>query len=356
MSFAAGAATFNSCNKAGSIVQFTEHLRKYPNDYDALIWRSKAHSIVGNPQEALHDLQQAVSVSSGVKRDVAEGEFVRLSTRSLEQFGVHAKRTVEKYKNEWLAWNQLGDYHSFNRDDEKATKCWETSLSLATKNHETKDPSICWINYNIGNNRLKKGEIEAAKKYFTDAVESCKTHTVSHIRLCECNIRQGNHLEAKDNFKTALQLNPGLSSGHFETNSFDEYLMKKSFGRPSASGSSGKQQAVGKTGGGSTGSSDGGGDGSDVKEDVSAIWKRLQKEAPCIKMYGKHKYAQSKCGKFWYSKDTARHGGAQFKRYEDTRSTLQFKDSLDENFKPLSEKHESRENTFISKAKMTGVK
>lgn len=360
MSFAAGAATFNSCNKAGSIVQFTEHLRKFPHDYNSLIWRSKAHSIVGNRQLALYDLQHAISVSSGVKRDVAEGEFVLLSTRNLEQFGCYTRRTVDRFKNEWRAWEQLGNYHSFKREEENATHCWETSLSLATKNHETKDPGICWIDYQIGKYRLQKGEIEAAKSYFSDAVESCETHTVSHIQLCECNIQQGNLLEAKEHFQIASKLNPELSSSHFENNSFDEYLLQKSvkslsLERPLASRSRVKEVA-GKNGIGSGGGGTrGGGDSSDDDEDVNAVWTRLRNEAPCIKRYRGNTYAQSKCGKFWYSKDTAGHGGAQFKRYDNTRSELRFKDSVDVKLKPLLGKHESRENQVIEKSGMVGV-
>jgi hypothetical protein len=97
MSFAAGVGIFNSCDKPGSILKFTEHLRTHPNDYDALMWRSKAHNIVGNPQEALRDLQTAMSVSSGIKHDVAKGEYIRLTTNDLEQFGNHAKTTVDRY-------------------------------------------------------------------------------------------------------------------------------------------------------------------------------------------------------------------------------------------------------------------
>ena len=52
-----------------------------------------------------------------------------------------------------------------------------------------------------------------------------------------------------------------------------------------------------------------------VADNVNKVWKRLQKEAQCIKLYGSHKYVQSACGQYWYSRDTAGHGGAAFKRY-----------------------------------------
>lgn len=73
-------------------------------------------------------------------------------------------------------------------------------------------------------------------------------------------------------------------------------------------------------------------------------------------MYKNHKYVQSKCGQFWFSRDTAGHGHAAFKRYDNTRNYIHFKDSLDENMRPMTNKHESKAGTSISKKDMVGVR
>ncbi|XP_045172745.2 uncharacterized protein LOC123534524 [Mercenaria mercenaria] len=361
MSFGAGAAIFNSCNKPGSIVEFTNYLRINPNEYNALMWRAKAYGIVGQPQNALRDVEHAISVSSGIKKEIALCNKVLYTTGSIEELGVCASRAVDRYPNEWTAWNQLGSYYSNKGDEETARRCWVKSLDLATKYNETRDPEICWVNYSIGNYDMERGDVGSAKRYYKAAVESSPTHTVSHIGLCRCNICQGMLQEARGNFQTAESLNPNLASATFQTGNFDEYrsrlLQNASSRRPSSSASrlAGGRDSGGAAGG-TGGGSGGGGNGSDDDDDVSAVWKQLQKESPCIKMYGKHKYVQSKCGKYWYSRDTARHGGAQFKRYEDTRSTLVFKDSVDANLRPLTGKHESRSGTTIRKSDMIGVK
>ena len=282
MSFAAGAAIFNSCDKQGSIAYFTEHLSKYPDDYSSLIWRSKAHIIVGNKEEALRDIKHAILISDGVKRGVAEGMFLRLFTPNLRQYGDHAIRVVENYGEEWTAWNELANYHSMNNEDEKAIKCWEKALSLAIKNQETGDPGICWIYFKLGNSHLK-GDVNTAKRYYTDAVQSCQTHTVSHIHLCLCNIVLRNMPEARGNFETATKLNPTLSTNIFGTNNFDEYLQstlttsmetmtldrasKAASAKPSESpGTYNKYDTAGKGAGGSGDGSGSGGDSSDDNE------------------------------------------------------------------------------------------
>lgn len=373
MSFASGAATFNSCNKPGSIVEFTNHLRMHPGDYNALMWRAKAYAIVGQPRNAMADIEHAISVSSGIKREVATAKKFRnsLTSANFEDYRNHVRRTVERYPNEWTAWKELADVSSVVGDKESQTRCNMKSLELAARFNETRDPEICWVNFEVGKYWMEKGDTDTAKGYYEAAIKSSPTHTVSHMMLCNCNIIQGNLQSARECFQTAKSLNPTLASQVFETENFDVYSSRYREERrqqhisASSSGNrdSTERQATGQTGGGGRGGGRGGsggggnGSGSDNDDkDVSDTWKRLQKEAPSIKRYGGHKYVQSKCGNYWYSRDTARHGGAEFKRYEDTGSTLRFKDSLDANCRPMTSKHESRHGTCIKKSDMTGVK
>ncbi|KAL3862180.1 hypothetical protein ACJMK2_008167 [Sinanodonta woodiana] len=91
------------------------------------------------------------------------------------------------------------------------------------------------------------------------------------------------------------------------------------------------------------------GDGSDGP-DVNQTWKRLKSESPCVRKHIETniKYVLSKDRDFWYSKDFARHGGAAFKRYKNTSSTMEFMDSVGVDLKKI-DKQESKEGTSIKK-------
>ena len=94
-------------------------------------------------------------------------------------------------------------------------------------------------------------------------------------------------------------------------------------------------------------------------------WQWLKKESPWVTKVGSRQYAQSKDGKYWYSKDTARHGtdrqgtgagGAYLKRYVDRGRTIEFDCSVDRNLRKIEGKHESRQGTSIKKTDMDTIR
>ncbi|KAL4230458.1 TOM (translocase of outer membrane) complex component [Mactra antiquata] len=447
MAFAAGAAVLNSCNKARAVDHFTRHLATNPDDCKALRWRSQAYSILGQNQNAVKDIDRAINVGQGVQRKLAMAEKKLITCSDVSECLGALKQVTDEHPDCWEAYYKYGALQRRAGNTEGAIRSLRTAVDIAGEKRELKDPSVCWINLELGLLWSNKGEIDVAISYFKDAIQSSPTHTISYINLCKENLRQGNLTEAKQNFETANGLNPTLVKQIFEVDTFDAFLvnlkqktrsseseLEKDFNnkmyvssqadngqavryqdfshkysaqlgqqRATSAGSDRhrgvytpstlldnyevepvlghkskgwklskpvagktkekKNYSSGAAGSGGGRGGGGSGSGSDDDEDnpfsgmdVSQIWKKLQKESPNIKMYGKHKYVQSKCGQYWYSKDTAGHGGAAFKRYDNSRSYLSFRDSLDAKMRPMIAKHESRENTMIFKSDMVGVR
>ncbi|KAK3595025.1 hypothetical protein CHS0354_002294 [Potamilus streckersoni] len=86
-----------------------------------------------------------------------------------------------------------------------------------------------------------------------------------------------------------------------------------------------------------------------------ALTFRKMASLECLKINAwKNGRTYYKLDSYWYSPDTAEHGGAAFKRYKDTKNTMDFTGSTNENREPLPNKHESREDT-VSKKKDTKI-
>ena len=81
-----------------------------------------------------------------------------------------------------------------------------------------------------------------------------------------------------------------------------------------------------------------------------------KKKHPALKKYGTHTFYQSKCGKYWYSRDTAGHGGSCIKKYINKGATIELICSLDEEGNEMTAKHESGKHAVIKKKDMTGIK
>ena len=78
-------------------------------------------------------------------------------------------------------------------------------------------------------------------------------------------------------------------------------------------------------------------------------WRKLVAQAQAKAMYRGKVLVLSKCEKYWYSKDTAGHGGSYVKVYKNRGNTLEFLHAADENLKPISSKHESHAGEIIKK-------
>lgn len=163
--------------------------------------------------------------------------------------------------------------------------------------------------------------------------------------------------EAKRHYQTARGLNPVLVN----YDSFDAYR-----NAVFASGAGGGRNNSGRTGhGGSSGASNGGGGssgngsgggGNGNDDDAFRRWKLFELASPWVAKYKGKRLALDKEGKFWYSFDTARHGGAFLKKYRNKRSCLEFVGSVDKNWKDIPGKHESNEGVVIYKSDLDTVR
>lgn len=259
MSFATAAAIFNSCNKSGSIRELTKHLDKHPDDYNGLMLRARASNIVGKREDALRDIEHAISVSEGVKKEIAIARYI-LVFGNKGEYGAQTKRTVTKYPDDWKARMELGDFFTSVGNHEEATPCYMESLNLATK-YKVRDHEVCWLNFYVGNSWMEKGDVQTAKRYYEAAIQSSPKHTVSHIQLCKCNIAQGDVPAARLHFQKAKSLNPKLAFDEFHTKSFDEYFARTGVLYTSVSSSAAGIQE-GRAEGGATGGLGGGNDSS----------------------------------------------------------------------------------------------
>jgi len=236
MAFAKGAATFNSCNKAGAILHFNKYLEANPGDYNALMWRSSAHFITGQRQDGLRDLDRAIAVSSGankqlaiIKRSINDGSATRAS--AVERY----KKVIQQYPDAWKGWNGIGDILVQDKRNKEALGYYKEALAIATRTNELSDPGICWLKKNMGDIYQESGDLNQAKASYESAIESCPSHTVSHISLCKVNILQGNEHVARDYFRRAKELNPVLIG----ESSFEEYKRMVEQSSAGAGGSSG---------------------------------------------------------------------------------------------------------------------
>lgn len=213
----AGLATFNSCNKAGSIPHFTQHLSSYPNDYQALTWRGRAHSIIGNTAEAKADFQKAFRVSSGPQKLLAQAHIENID-RNMEQKVAILQNTTKQYPFCSEAWYALGGHsYGVEKKVDLSLQYLEKANYLATTNSETGEPWYPWCNKTIGDIYLfEKGQVYKARKHYETAVQSSKTFTIGHLGLSRCDILSNNIAGAKTSFYTAKNLNPVLVDYEFD--------------------------------------------------------------------------------------------------------------------------------------------
>ncbi|XP_062609427.1 uncharacterized protein LOC134271198 [Saccostrea cucullata] len=290
---AQGISVFSSCNKAGSVPCFTQYLTQHPNDYTALTWRGRAYSIIGENDKAKADFETAVRVTRPPRKYLAEAHLENI-------YGNGARG------------NQTGK----------------------------------------GENRGITGA--------TKALEISTTFTVAYLGSSQCDIVNGNDSRAQESFLKAKELNPSICPWE-DFREFKNVVLQGRQHRGShserhrssePSGVSGRGGWGGSRGGGGNGS---GGDDDDDDPDGSKMLKKIKKEAPEVKKYKGRIYYRSKCGRYWYTKDTAGHGEAFFKKYEDKRSTLEFVGSVDKNLRDMPRKHESAQAPTIRKSDMDTV-
>ncbi|XP_062605630.1 uncharacterized protein LOC134267433 [Saccostrea cucullata] len=321
-------STFSSCNKAGSVQYFTQYLTQYPNDYTALTWRGRAYNIIGEVDKAKADFGKAVRVTSPPRKYVAEAQLERISGNKTRAEYL-LKETIKEFPNCAEAFFQLGlDLYNQSRTD-NARPHFEKAINVGKSNGERGEPWYPWCNYCLGDIYYKNDDISMASNCFHEAIRYCDTLTVAYLGSSKCDIVNGNDSRAQESFLRAKDLNPSICPW----NDFGEYRNETLQGGGDGSGN----------------------DDDDDDPDGSKMLKKIKKEAMEVKKYKGRIYYRSKCGRYWYTKDTASHGGAFFKKYEDKRSTLEFVGSVDKNLRDMPGKHESAQAPTIRKSDMDTV-
>ncbi|XP_062605631.1 uncharacterized protein LOC134267434 [Saccostrea cucullata] len=353
-----GISTFSSCNKADSVPYFTQYLKQNPNDYTALAWRGRAHSIIGEIGKAKADFETAVRVTRPPRKYLAEALLERLSNNEARQKSLLVS-TVNEFPNCAEAWSELGSYYQ-STDIDKARQYFEKAISLGKSNGERGEPWYHWCNKDLGDIYYENGEILKASNYYHEAIRCCDTFTVAYLGSSQCDIVNGNNFRAQESFLKAKELNPSICPWE-DFSEFKNVVLQGRQQRGSHSDRQRSSETSGVSGGGGWGGSRGsggngsGGDDDDDDPDGSKMLKKIKKEALEVKKYKGRIYYRSKCGRYWYTKDTAGHGGAFFKKYEDKRSTLEFVGSVDKNLRNMPRKHESAQAPTIRKSDMDTV-
>ena len=281
---AAALSTFCSCNKAGSIPQFTKHLSQFPNDYVALIWRARAHGIVGNKAECKMDLLHAISVSSGAQKQVAQAEL-EYTNGNMENYVSLLQTTIRDYPNYAPAWSNLGSFCENCNQHKEALTCLTKAVEVAKANNETASPWFCWDNHAIAEIYLRQvGDIDRAEEYYRAALGSCETLTVAHMGLCQVHLARDKIAHARRRFEKAKQLNPklihwsnfeafrteveaakGRPTAQSQVDSVTESVANLSMGKRSQESTKygqGRSQTASASGGKRRGGNNGGGNGS----------------------------------------------------------------------------------------------
>jgi tetratricopeptide (TPR) repeat protein len=206
-----GLSTFNSCNKAGSIPHFTQHLKRYPLDYLALTWRGRAYSIIGKTAEAKADFQKACLASYGAQSCLAQAHIENIDG-NMEQKVAILKNTTRQYPNCSEAWHDLGSHiYQVEGEVDLPLQYLGRANRLATVNSETGDPWYPWCNQTMGDIYFnKKQQVSDARRHYVTAVQTSKTLTIGHLGLSRCDILNDNLATAKTSFLTAKSLNPVL--------------------------------------------------------------------------------------------------------------------------------------------------
>ncbi|XP_061182564.1 uncharacterized protein LOC133190897 [Saccostrea echinata] len=356
-----GISTFSSCNKAGSVPYFTQYLTQRPNDYTALTWRGRAYSIIGENDKAKADFEKAVRVTAPPRKYLAEAHLENISGNGARVKSVLIS-TVNEFPNCAEAWSELGTHCYHGNEIDKARQYLEKAVNLGKSNGEQGEPWYHWCNKSLGDIHYENDEILIASNCYHEAIRCCNTFTVAYLGSSQCDIVNGNDPRAQESFLKAKDLNPSICPWD-DFREFKKVVLQDRQQRGSHSDRHRSSEAYGVSrggGGGRGGSKGGGGNGSggdddDDDPDGSKMLKKIKKEAPEVKKYGGRNYYRSKCGKYWYTKDTAGHGGAFFKKYEDKRSTLEFVGSVDKNLRDMPRKHESALAPTIRKNDMDTV-
>ena len=215
--YAKGIATFNSCDKAGSIPYFTRHLEAFPDHYNARRMRARAYGIVGQDANCLADLHILKERSSGAQRLAAEVEILANGEVICEEFFALLQKLINTYPHHAAGWDFLAlcFLRKAERDDDETLKALHKVVEVAEQYDQTDMPGYPWDYTFLGDVYSRKKDWDEAQKCYQTAIRAAGTLTVAHIGLGRVYLEKNDQRKARRCYHTARELNPKLV--HWET-------------------------------------------------------------------------------------------------------------------------------------------
>ena len=201
--FTGGIRTFWSCNKAGAIPHFSQHLSSNPRHFNSLLFRGISYSIIDQPVNATADLQQAERVGSGPEKLVARSQLSFIQGKQAE--GVKAlKEATDKYPNDGIGWFWYGMMLSDHKQGQDALKrAIDLNYSEAPECH-----------FQLGRQHAAAGDHQRAITAYRTSLVGNPYRTVCHISLGFSLLETGQTQDAKECFLKAVDLNPALTEAN----------------------------------------------------------------------------------------------------------------------------------------------
>ena len=212
--FTGGINTFWSCNKAGAIPHFTDHIKSNPRHFDSWLFRGISHSIIGEHGKAVHDFQNAESVGSPSEKLIAKANLLSLQGKTMQCLDVY-KEAVQKYPSDGIGWFWAAMTFPELQD---SSKLFMRAIELNYMPYE--------CHYQLGRQCLesdnpledKQSQYDAkctkAIPEFNACLQGNPYRTVCHIELGFAHLQLNHIQDAKKCFERAVELNPVLTDSN----------------------------------------------------------------------------------------------------------------------------------------------
>ena len=212
--FTGGINTFWSCNKAGAIPHFTEHINSNPRHFDSWMFRGISHSIIGEHDKAVHDLQTAASVGSPCEKLVADAKLLELQGKASQCLSTY-KDAIQKYPSDGIGWFWTAMTLS---ECQERSELFKRAIGLNYMPYE--------CHYQLGSQCLgNDNPLEDTQSQYNDkctkaipdfnaCLQGNPYRTVCHIELGFAHLQLNHVQEAKQCFEKAVDLNPVLTDSN----------------------------------------------------------------------------------------------------------------------------------------------
>lgn len=205
-----GHATFASCNKAGSIPHYTAFLKTNPGNFEALKWRGRAYSIIGQMTDAAADFRAAERQSPAPYNSLARSELAFIEGNVQQGVDILID-VIKQHPQCGEAWSELGSCIYQCGSADAAIEPIKTSIALGNASGESSKPWHYWAKDSLAEIYYVNGDVKTAEIYYSSAVQACPTFTKAHIGVGRCNVIHNNLVKAEGCYRRARELNPKIA-------------------------------------------------------------------------------------------------------------------------------------------------